>query len=58
MKCLGWEGSCERTDAERFRQNTQYVDEERNFTVLCPECRALNEAYWRDMWADYYGNCL
>lgn len=38
---------------ERYRQNTQYTNEESNWVLLCEECRELNDEYWDDMWKDY-----
>jgi len=45
-------------DGERYRQNTAYVNEESNWVVLCPEHIEENEAYWADMWAEYYSGCM
>jgi hypothetical protein len=39
-----------------FRQNTAYIDEERNWTHLCSECQIVNDEYWSDMWSDYYSS--
>ena len=58
LKCEGWEGPCDRNDAERQRQNTAYCDDERNWVTLCPDCMKSNDAHWADMWADYYSGCL
>lgn len=57
-RCDGWDGPCERMDATRQRQNTKYVEDERNWVTLCPQCMKANDAYWADMWADLYGGCL
>ena len=54
LQCSG----CDRLDAVRYRQNTRYVEDERNFVTLCPECRQKNDQHWSDMWADYYSDCL
>ena len=45
MKCQGVEGPCDREDAIRYRQRTQYVDEEKNWVTLCPDCQKVNNAY-------------
>ena len=45
---------CERLDAIRYRQNTQYEEDERNWVTLCPECQIENDEYWAGMWAEYY----
>lgn len=58
LQCRGWDGPCERTDAIRQRQNTAYVDDESNWVTLCPECMKSNDAYWKDMWAEYYAGCI
>lgn len=55
--CTGMYQPCGRI-AKRRRQNTQYVDEESNWVIMCDECFAENEEYWAGMWADYYRNCL
>ena len=52
--CEGFGGPCDRKDATRNRQNTQYSDEERNWAVLCPECQKASNEHWADRWADYY----
>lgn len=58
VPCEGWEGPCESMNAKRRPQNTRYCDEERNWVTLCDDCMKLNRAYWADMWADYYSNCM
>ena len=58
MQCEGWDGPCERQDAQRQRQNTRYAEDEQNWVTLCPDCMKANVAYWADMWSDYYGGCL
>jgi hypothetical protein len=58
LQCEGWEGPCENDTAVRRRQNTAYVEDERNWVTLCPECMAANDAHWKDMWDDYYAGCL
>ena len=45
-------------NAKRRGQNTRYVDEERNYVTLCDDCMKLNHEYWKEMWADYYSNCM
>ena len=39
-----------------MRMNTQYVNEESNYNNFCDSCFDDSEAYWADMWADYYGS--
>lgn len=61
-KCTGYnndDGSpCKNMNTEKQRQNTRYVDDERNWVTLCPKCMKDNEEYWQDMWDDYYSDCL
>jgi phage FluMu protein Com len=54
LKCKG----CGKMGAETYHQRTQYVDKESNWTTLCPRCKKENDAYWDDMWIDYYANCM
>lgn len=42
----------------RHRQNTQYVNQEMNFVTLCPECKAENDEYWEERWAEYHSSCM
>lgn len=49
---------CGEPGATRYRQNTKYAEEEHNWVTLCPPCKEENDAYWEDMWADYYSSCL
>lgn len=55
-KCVG----CEKVDpsVKRRRQNTNYVEDESNFATLCADCQKEADAYWSDMWADYYAGCM
>ena len=58
VRCHGWEGPCESMDAKRRRQNTRYEDDAQNWVTLCDDCMEANDAYWDDMWADYYSGCM
>ena len=58
IQCWGVDGPCSSMNATRQRQNTAYVNDEQNWVVMCPECAAANEAYWDDMWRDYYAGRL
>lgn len=49
---------CAREDAVRYRQNTKFVDEERNWATLCPPHAEENDAYWSDLWSQYYSDCM
>lgn len=50
--------ACGAPGAERYRQRTQYPDEESNWAALCGPCREENDAYWDERWAEYYAGCL
>lgn len=43
-------------DVVNYRQRTQYTDESDNWVNACPECKARNDEYWDEMWADLYGD--
>ena len=58
MKCDGFQKHCDSQDAERYKQNTNYVDEDRNWVTLCPNCRAENDEFWEEQWAEYYSGCM
>lgn len=58
LKCEGWFGPCDRQDAWREHMNTQYVTEEQNYNTLCPECWKACDEHWKEMWQDYYNNCM
>ena len=49
---------CGRSGATRTRQNTAYDDEKANWETLCPECQEEGDAYWKEMWRDYYASVL
>ena len=51
--CTGVSGPCGKQGKWR-RQNTRYADDESNWVMLCDECATENDAYWAEMWADYY----
>jgi hypothetical protein len=54
MKCQ----FCGKEGAVRRRQGTAYVDDELNWATLCPECQERNDAYWNEMWDEFYRNCM
>lgn len=58
IQCQGCEGPCKSNNAIRRRQNTKYVDDERNWVTLCDDCMEVNEAYWKERWADFYSDCM
>lgn len=39
-----------------WRRNTQYVEESQNWLTACKECHEEDEAYFDDLWAQYYGS--
>ena len=47
---------CQLRPGEWRRQNTQYHDDRSNWVFLCESCNRENEAYWDDMWAEYYSS--
>lgn len=58
LRCHGFEGPCERADATYQRRNTNYVNDESNFVTLCPDCMEASEAYWAEMWQEYWSSDL
>ena len=50
MKCQN--KHCDSEDAQRRRQNTAYVDAEKNYAVLCDECQRESDKYWAEQWPD------
>jgi hypothetical protein len=58
MKCEGFSGPCGKYKAVRFRMNTNYIDRERNYRVLCPSCQQESGEFWDEQWSDYYRGCL
>ena len=52
MKCEGFGGTCERTDAIRYRTLTAYEDDEKNFMNLCPDCQKESDAYYEELWRE------
>jgi hypothetical protein len=55
--CHGITGPCLRK-GKRRRQNTAYVEDERNWVVACDDCFEEIEEYWNKMWREYYGVIL
>ena len=56
MKCIMCKE--DKPDVRRRRQNTAYVEDERNFVILCDDCNETNEAYWKEQWEDFYSMVL
>jgi len=65
--CEGHEGPCEckdelswiypRTFYQWDKDEDPYDDPNRKI-YLCRNCGEAMEAYWENMWRDYYGGCL
>lgn len=54
---------CEQCDIEsddvvEYRQDTQYRNPAMNMRTLCPECKAENDEYWEERWAEYHSSCM
>lgn len=49
IKC---QNCCSTEYVIRYHQYTRYVDCDRNWVNLCPECKELNDEQWKDMWED------
>lgn len=57
--CQGFEEDrCENINAKWERNNTNYEIDRYNWSYLCPEHRKACDAYWDEMWADYYAGQL
>lgn len=56
--CRGFSGPCGKYPVQKYRQMTQYVDEEDNYKVLCKDCQTESNEYWSGMWQDYYSGRL
>ena len=54
MKCQ----NCHKWGARKRRQNTAYVDDEKNYAVLCDNCQQEANEYWNDQWNEYYSECM
>lgn len=50
--CQGVDGPCSNI-GKRRRRNTAYVDDEKNFVIMCDSCFELEQEYWKEMWAQY-----
>jgi hypothetical protein len=40
------------------RTNTQYVEELRNWQVLCAACKVETDAYWDMRWDEYFRSVM
>lgn len=49
---------CRKYGAEERRQLTAYIDDRKNFAVLCDECQKEEDEYWQERWNDYYRGLL
>lgn len=50
--------ACGAKNASRNRQRTAYVDDEKNFSTLCPRCQDENDEYWDERWNEYYSSVM
>jgi hypothetical protein len=41
-----------------YRQRTFYEEIEVNYAALCPPCKEDNDAFWDELWEDYYGGMI
>jgi hypothetical protein len=57
LPCPGWMKPCPNQNAARQRQNTSFVEEERNWVTLCPACMAANAEHWERVWSELYSGC-
>lgn len=57
LPCQGWMKPCTNQNALRQRQNTSFVEEERNWVTLCPACMAANTEHWQSVWSELYSGC-
>lgn len=56
--CQGAEAPCDSVDAKWYHNNTAYVDQELNWSYLCPFCIKQSDKYWKEMWDMYYSQIL
>ncbi len=40
------------------RQSTQYEHQLSNYVCLCAPCTKENDAYWEEMWKEYYSGLI
>ena len=58
-KLLGYCPCCERYfkyNIKTQRRNTAYCDESQNWLTACKACHIEDEAYFADLWEQYYGS--
>ena len=58
MKCEGFSAPCGKYKAIRYHMNTAFVDDDRNYQILCPKCQEESDEYWAEQWQQYYAGCL
>ena len=59
QRLLGYCPCCERYfrwPVTTSRRNTQYVEEASNYLTACKECHAEDDAYFDDLWNQYYSS--
>lgn len=47
---------CKSNNASINRQRTAYTNDIENMDTLCPKCQKEADAYWDDMWKEYYSD--
>jgi len=55
--CQGVDGPCD-GEATRRRQNTRYVEDERNYVVMCDKCFEYTQLQWAEQWREYHSEVL
>lgn len=54
MKLLQCSICTKKRKVETHRRLTQYNNDEDNWIACCKECKAEDDAHWKEMWKDYY----
>jgi len=40
-------------NVKEYRRLTQYADNDLNWAIACDECRATDDAYYKEQWEEY-----
>lgn len=51
-----WCGQWFRWSVSTKRRHTQYCDEAANWLTACRECQEEDDAYYDELWKDYYSS--
>ena len=60
-KMLGYCPCCEqwfKWPVTTERRHTQYCEESNNYLTACPDCQYEDDAYFDELWKDYYASRL